>query len=36
MLPRTDNRGLGLGLALIVRMTQRVALEETMPGVRVA
>jgi diguanylate cyclase (GGDEF)-like protein len=35
MLPRTDSPGLGLGLALIVRMTQRVALEETMPGVRV-
>jgi serine/threonine-protein kinase RsbW len=35
MLPRTDSPGLGLGLALVVRMTQRVALEETMPGVRV-
>jgi diguanylate cyclase (GGDEF)-like protein len=35
MLPRTDSPGLGLGLALIVRMTQRVALEETTPGVRV-
>lgn len=37
MLPRTDSPGLGLGLPLIVRVTEGLELEsmDAMPGVRV-
>jgi serine/threonine-protein kinase RsbW len=34
MQPRPDSPGLGLGLPLIVRVTQALEVEETMPGVR--
>jgi len=37
MLPRTDSPGLGLGLALIARVTEELELEslDAIPGVRV-
>ena len=35
MLPRTGPGGMGLGLALMVRLTRRLAIEETEQGMRV-
>ncbi len=35
MLPRTSTRGIGLGLGLIVRMTRKLAIEESEHGMRV-
>ena len=35
ILPRTGGSGMGLGLALIVRLTRKLAIEETGHGMRV-